>query len=106
MARCAGVQNVSRPMVRCHEMSQRMPTTMAVAPSMTMRLTHDAVFRCAGESAEAIAGQDVDVACTGVVLAVHGGCGQNSAGTIRKARKCIATDGTRIKHRCEERKGM
>src|ERR1017187_7760009 len=29
----AGVQNVSRPIDRCHEMSQRSPTTMLVAPS-------------------------------------------------------------------------
>src|SRR5436190_18258622 len=41
MAMCAGVQNVSRPIVRCHEMSQRMPMTMLVAPRITMRLTHE-----------------------------------------------------------------
>ena len=32
---CAGVQNVSRPMVECHEMSHRMPTTMHVAAKTT-----------------------------------------------------------------------
>src|SRR5687767_4847827 len=33
MAMCAGVQNVSRPMVMCQEMSQRIPTTMLVEPA-------------------------------------------------------------------------
>ena len=28
---CAAVQNVSRPMVECHEMSQMTPTTMLKA---------------------------------------------------------------------------
>src|SRR4051812_5708688 len=37
MAMCAGVQKVSRPMVRCHEMSQRIPTAMNVPPASTMR---------------------------------------------------------------------
>src|SRR5215472_15099987 len=35
MAMWAGVQKVSRPIVRCHEMSQRMPITMAVPPAST-----------------------------------------------------------------------
>src|ERR1051326_2629982 len=37
MAMCAGVQNVSRPMVRCQEMSHRTPTTILVAPRTTVR---------------------------------------------------------------------
>src|SRR5258708_18624091 len=32
MSRCAGVQNVSRPMVLCHEMSHSRPARMLVAP--------------------------------------------------------------------------
>src|SRR2546423_5506419 len=32
---CAGVQKVSRPIVRCQEMSQRMPIAMQVPPAMT-----------------------------------------------------------------------
>ena len=35
MAMWAGVQNVSRPMVMCHEMSQISPTRMLVAPRTT-----------------------------------------------------------------------
>src|SRR6266571_1404909 len=35
MAMCAGVQNVSRPIVRCHEMSQITPTPVLVAASNT-----------------------------------------------------------------------
>ena len=31
----AGVQKVSRPIVRCQEMSQRIPITMAVPPAST-----------------------------------------------------------------------
>src|SRR6266700_6542748 len=34
---CAGVQNVSRPIVRCHEMSQRMPMAMLTPPARTAR---------------------------------------------------------------------
>src|SRR5262245_37173886 len=38
MARCAGVQNVSRPIVRCHEMSHVTPTmTLAEAKSTAYR---------------------------------------------------------------------
>lgn len=33
MATCAGVQNVSRPIERCHEMSQWMPTMDEVLAS-------------------------------------------------------------------------
>src|SRR5258708_12034791 len=32
MSRCAGVQNVSRPIVLCHEMSHSRPARMLVAP--------------------------------------------------------------------------
>ena len=32
---CAGVQNVSRPIVRCHEMSQFPPTTTLVEAKTT-----------------------------------------------------------------------
>src|SRR5436309_7202263 len=35
MATCAGVQNVSRPMVRCQEMSQRIPIAMNAPPTST-----------------------------------------------------------------------
>src|SRR5690349_20655242 len=40
MARCAGVQNVSRPMVMCHEMSQMTPTTMLVDANSTAGMCH------------------------------------------------------------------
>src|SRR5262245_26894931 len=35
IARCAGVQNVSRPIVRCHEMSHRTPTMTLVDANRT-----------------------------------------------------------------------
>ena len=37
---CAGVQNVSRPMDMCHEMSHTMPTTMLVAASTVATSGH------------------------------------------------------------------
>src|SRR2546427_2412144 len=37
---CAGVQNVSRPMVRCHEISQITPTTAHVAATNTAVTYH------------------------------------------------------------------
>src|SRR5215207_326463 len=48
MAMWAGVQKVSRPMVMCQEMSQRIPTTMLVEPT-SMAGT------CQGRAAEAAA---------------------------------------------------
>src|SRR5689334_8895209 len=40
MSRCAGVQNVSRPMDMCHEMSQSNPTTTIVAATTTAYACH------------------------------------------------------------------
>src|SRR5688572_31898475 len=40
MARWAGVQNVSRPIVMCHEMSQMTPTTMLVDAKSTAGMCH------------------------------------------------------------------
>src|SRR5260370_1072453 len=54
IARCAGVQNVSRPMVMCQEMSQYSPKTMEVmapAPANKGQGTQ-AVEVCAGADAE------------------------------------------------------
>src|ERR1043165_4422686 len=51
---CAGVQNVSRPIVRCHEISHRMPTTIEVAAKMTMRLIHEIEFVRAAATGRAI----------------------------------------------------
>src|SRR5690349_11395111 len=49
MAMCAGVQNVSRPMVRCHEMSQITPTIVLVAASnAALRYQGTVVAREAG----------------------------------------------------------
>ena len=42
---CAGVQNVSRPMLMCHEMSHNAPSGMQHAP-------HTAMARCHGMAAE------------------------------------------------------
>src|SRR5260370_40103883 len=38
---CAGVQNVSRPIVRCHEMSHRMPMQIDVPPATTAQTYHE-----------------------------------------------------------------
>src|SRR5881396_1459879 len=43
MARWAGVQNVSRPMVRCHEISQITPTTALVDASTRALTCHGTV---------------------------------------------------------------
>jgi hypothetical protein len=40
MRRCAGVQNVSRPMDMCHEMSQSKPTTTMAADATTAYTCH------------------------------------------------------------------
>ena len=37
---CAGVQNVSRPMLSCHEMSHSTPSGMHVAPSTAITKCH------------------------------------------------------------------
>lgn len=73
MARCAGVQNVSRPMLRCHEISQIMPMTMQVlasansSPGQYSALAADlsAAFeigKSSGEPARAVGGA-VDIGC-------------------------------------------
>jgi len=58
---CAGVQKVSRPMVRCHEMSQITPTTALVAANSTAQTCQGiASDRGAGTSgAEAAAAIEV-----------------------------------------------
>ena len=40
MARCAGVQKVSRPIVRCQEISQIAPTTTLVEAKITAKMDH------------------------------------------------------------------
>ena len=57
---CAGVQNVSRPMLMCHEMSQSAPSGMQHAP-------HTAMARCHGMAAERA---DVSGGAAAVRLAV------------------------------------
>ena len=51
MARCAGVQNVSRPMERCHETSQWAPIETDVTANAEHHRYHGIcpVFSAAGE---------------------------------------------------------
>lgn len=37
---CAGVQNVSRPIVECHEISHNAPIGMHAAPKTTAKINH------------------------------------------------------------------
>src|SRR5213594_3134081 len=74
---CAGVQNVSRPIVRCHEMSQITPTTALVAANTSAatyhgRLAPREMARAAGMAATvtclAVAGASRDEALTAPLL--------------------------------------
>ncbi len=40
IARCAGVQNVSRPIDMCHEMSQYVPARMQVTDASDVHTNH------------------------------------------------------------------
>src|SRR5262245_49828606 len=46
---CAGVQNVSRPMLRCQEMSQIVPTTMLVVARAAMGMIQGTAADVAGD---------------------------------------------------------
>src|SRR5580765_4072403 len=48
MAMCAGVQKVSRPIVRCQEMSHNMPMAIKVPPARTARAAVETVVVRAG----------------------------------------------------------
>src|SRR5438093_12387695 len=50
---CAGVQKLSRPIVRCHEMSHRIPMAMLVPPITTASAWAD---NCAAGAEDSIAG--------------------------------------------------
>ena len=53
-SRCGGDQNVSRPMVRCHEMSQISPTTIPSDAHSTAYIGHVACDRDALAPSSAI----------------------------------------------------
>ena len=53
--RCAGVQNVSRPMVICHEMSQYTPTITHAAANTTDRACHASATLAVESSLTAVA---------------------------------------------------
>src|SRR5436190_13910780 len=66
MSRCAGVQNVSRPMDMCHEMSHSKPTTTIAAAATTAYACHaqsstTEPVRVVEEYAGAKVGRAVDV---------------------------------------------
>src|SRR5437899_5881940 len=53
MAACAGVQNVSRPIERCQEMSQMMPT-LALVAATSVAATYQS--RCAASGGDRVPG--------------------------------------------------
>src|SRR6266545_7044118 len=81
MQMCAGVQNVSRPMVSCHEMSHTMPTRMHIAANTTAAQGQGA--RALTCRARVAAGASAGVK-TGLILVVSI---QENLGRTRARRK-------------------
>src|SRR2546426_2851976 len=109
---CAGVQNVSRPMVRCHEMSQMTPTTAHVAATNTA-VTYHGTFaitppcRVAGRRSYSESRASVSSSYTHSIRGLpHGGIALQ--GTNRRATRFqpLARAARRPRHPSLDRDGL
>src|SRR5215831_13364905 len=63
MAMCGGVQNVSRPIDRCHAMSQCAPRHAEVTPMTDIQICHDTFAEVSARTAgAAIASEEATIA--------------------------------------------